>query len=711
MSTRILLPGLLLLPQLAHARNAGWFLKGAPTVEIAGTVELPLYRGTIGDHRPMIAVDREVDGKKRSVLAVVDLGHSWTMLGRDLASELGIVPESSDLNGEWAQFAEIDALTIGEVTVRNLKVQVVAGDELVLGFGAIPSVAVAVLPSQGVVKIAPASEGKKLVEATGTPLPLYRQTKGKWVEGGQKVYGNGLSFAVDGSISGRDGHVMLRTAAPITQVTKGYRGLDERRRNGVLHYRGRGRIGDVEIAESWVQMDESLIDSSKDLVGAIGYDQLYMVDLAVSPTHSIAAVQKVTDLKYTPTVERVLELAEARADAAGLKREDERSVRPPRMELDDGKVDPKELEGNPGDTTVMALERSLARALWDAGRVDEAIPHFLNAAEAGGDRCAPRMELGLKRLAWSGSMQEQDFIVELIRQPLREAGELWDRWEALDPDVRGKVRRYEAVPEGTFKIEQERRCLTAWGTLMAAYVAQGNTAKSSEIYRDHYGKDPVVAFAQGISLLAQGQAKTAEIPIREALSFDVAESADFKLGLARALAEQGKREAVEAIVDEIPGLEIDHPLTAALMAVEWGRILDGDAGAKAMAERMIKADPYWIPGHLVGLRLGSESANLSQVGAEIVRQRGRYAGDLTLDAHAAVYTALNGDPAAARKELRALQANTPPTADLFAGMALVASMRGKSDRLDEARKELRLRYPTIPAGDLGLVASDTEDPE
>ena len=112
MLTRILLPGLLLLPQLALARNAGWFLKGAATVEIAGTVEVPLYRGTIGDHRPMIAVDREVDGKKRSVLAIVDVGMGWTTVGRDLAGELGIVPEATDLNGEWAQVATVDALSI-----------------------------------------------------------------------------------------------------------------------------------------------------------------------------------------------------------------------------------------------------------------------------------------------------------------------------------------------------------------------------------------------------------------------------------------------------------------------------------------------------------------------------------------------------------------------------------------------------------------------
>jgi len=707
MLTRILLPGLLLVPQLALARTAGWFLKGAETVEISGVIEVPLVRGTVGDHRPMVAVDRKVGDKSLSLLAVVDLGHGWTTIGRDLASELGIVPEATDLWGDWAQVATVESLSIGGLTLHNLNVQVVKGDEIVLGFGAIDDLAVAVLPSQGVVKIAPASEGRSLVEATGTPTELFSQTKGKWIEKGKKVWGNGLSFAIEASMSGRDGRLMLDTAATTTRVTGSYSGADKRSRGGVVHYRGRGRIGSIELAESWVEVDESLRDPADDFVGALGYDQLYVMDIAISPSDGIAALSKAPEVKYTSTVDRALELATARHKAAGLAKEDERVDRPPRMQFDESD-DPKAQEGDPGDTKVANLEGGLARALWDAGKLDEAMPHFLRAAEAAGDHCAPQMELGLKRLAWSGSLQEQKFIIELIRQPLREAGELWDRWEALPAPMRARVRSYEAVPEGTFRIEQDRRCLTAWGTLMAAYVAQNNTAESSKIYKEHYGTDPVVAFAQAISLLSQGQPKTAEIPIREALGFDVAEADDFKLGLGRALAEQGKREAVEAIVDELPGMDLEYPLTAALMAVNWGRVLDGEEGALAMADRLVKQDPYWIPGQLVGILTGSEYADINQIGAEIVRQRGRFAGDLTLDAHAGVYTALAGDPVAARKQLRALQKSRPPTADLFAGLALVASIRGNAERLDEARRELRLRYPTVPFDDLGLVAAPAE---
>lgn len=710
MFIKTLIAGLLLAPQQAHARNVGWFLKGAGSVEVAEEVDLPLYRGDLGEHRPLVQVQRTVNGEPRSVLAVVDVGHSWTKIGHNLASELRIVPESTVIRGEWTRVAVIDELTLGGVVIRDLPVEVVLGDDLVIGFGAIPQVAVAILPSEGVVRVVPGNKGRKLVESVGDPLPLYRQTKGKWKEEGRVVWGNGMAFAVDGSISGRDGRLGLRTDSELTEVTAQYRDTEQQRRHGVVHHRGRGRIGSVELPEGWVRRNESLSDPAPNFVGDIAYDQLYGVDLAVSAASGVASVRKAETVTWTPTTEIALELARARHKAAGLDEVADKVDAPPRMGFDmDGP--PANPEGDPGDPVVASLERNLARALWDSGQLDEAMPHYLRAAEAAGDRCAPHMELGLRRLAWSGTLQEQDFIVRLIRQPLREAGTLWDRWAALPTETRDAIRRGDPVPAGTFKIEQGARCLTAWGTLMAAYVAQGNTTESSAIYREHYGSDPLVSFAQAISLLHQGQPATAEIPIREALSFNVAEEGDIKLGLGRALADQGKKEAVEAVVAELPGLELNQPLTGAMMALEWGRKLNGDAGAKAMARILVKADPWWVPAQLMAVWQGLEEADVNQLGAELVRQRRRDAGSLELDIHQALFTALNGDPDKARKELKALQKARPPHPDLFAAMALVATIRNKPGQIESARRELRLRYPTVPFIDLGLPAAPTEPDE
>lgn len=708
MKTRITVAGLLLLPQLAHARSPGWFLKGAGSVEVADQVDLPLYRGDFGDHRPLVEVQHLVGGEQRSVLAVVDLGHSWTKIGRELAYELGITPVNDSIRGAWAQTAVVEQLTLGDLVLRGVRVEVVAGNELVIGFGAIPQLAVAILPSEGVVRVVPASRGMKLVESVGEPLQLYRQSLGAWAEQGRKKqHGNGMAFAVEGSISGRDGRVAIRTDSPVSQVTAGYLDTNPQRRAGVVHYRGRGRIGPVELQEGWVRQNESLSDPEPTFVGELGYDQLYVADVAISPYHLAVSVRRSEDPKWSPTTELALELARARHAAAGLDKVEEKPDAMPKIAFEKGKKSVN-AEGDPGDPTVAALERALALALWEAGQLDEAMPHFLKAADAAGDRCGAHMELGLHRLAWSGTLQKQDFIVNLIRQPLREAGELWDRWAALPPETREMIRARKSVPAGTFNLEQSPRCLTAWGTLMAAYVAQGNTKESSAIYREHYGTDPMVAFAQAISLLHQEQPATAEIPIREALSFNIAEEGTLKLGLGRALAEQKKVQALEAVIDELPGLELEHPLTAALMAAEWGRMMGGEEGARTAARQMVIADPYWIPAQVVAAWLGLEEADLNQLGAELVRQRRRDAGSLELDIYSALFVALKGDPTAARTQLKELLRTRPPRADLFAALALVASKRGKGQQQHDALAELRLRYPTIPFVDLGLPQAELD---
>ncbi|MCB9692085.1 MAG: hypothetical protein H6736_09760 [Alphaproteobacteria bacterium] len=696
----------LLFATPAHARSVKWLAKGA-TVEIQGPVDVPLYRGDYGGHRPLVRIETPGKSAPRADLAVVDIAHGWTRIGWKTVRQLGLVPEETSLQGRYAQVVVLPEVRIGDLVIRDLRAQVDDSEVPVLGLAAIPGLATAILASEGKVRFVPASQGRELVQGVGEALEIRRQTAGTWKAGSEKEHGNGMALSTPGALSGEDGWLQLRTDVSTTHATPAYDDNRVRRRGGELHLRGRGRIGEVELAESWVVRDGSLSDKAEGLVGALGYDQLYAVDLAVSPSHGLVAVKEAFQPKWERAEAVRLEVAKAAHTAAGLPSADERVDRPPKIGFDKGgpEADPK---GDPGDPSTLRLERDLAVALWDVGDLDAAIPFFLRASEAAGDHCGPHMELGLKRLAWSGSMQQQKFIVELIRQPLRQAGELWDRWDALDPKTREAVRKGKDVATDVFQIEQESRCLTAWGTLMAAYVAQGNTAESSAIYKDHYGRDPLVAFAQGLSLLEQGQAKTAEIPIREALSFDVAEKGDIKLGLGRAQAVQGLREPVLELVKEVPALELDHGLAAAMIALEWGRMLDGDEGPAEMARRLVKADPFWIPAQLVAIWRGVEEADATQLRAELVRQQGRDAGSTEVEVYRAVLQALEGQGAEARKALRTLQKSRPPTPDLFAALALVASINGRLDRVEENLLELRLRYPAMPFDDLDLPRAPAE---
>lgn len=694
----------LLLSSSAHARSVKWFQKGA-VVNATGTVEVPLLRGDHAEHRPLVRATLAGEGKKKHEgLLVVDLASGWTTVSWRTVQRLGLVAEETTLQGRYAQVVVLPKVVVGELTLSNVPAEVTSDEVGVLGFGALP-LATAIVPSAGVVRFS--TDGEGLVSSIGTPTPLRRQTTGKWKDGDRKLYGNGLSFAVEGAMSGRDGWMRLATASPESFVTKSFEDPRQRRRGGEVHVRGRGRVGEHELAESWVVRDESLTDKADDFVGVLGYDQLYSVDVAVSPMDGLASVEPAPKPTWQRVEEARMELARAAHRAAGLPSGDERVDRPPKIGFDkSGDGGPS--GGNPGDRSTARLERELAVALWEVGQLDKAIPHYLSAAEAAGDHCEAHMELGLKRLHWSGALQQQPFVVELIRQPLRQAGELWDRWQTLDAKTREAVRNGKSVPEGTFAIEQEARCLTAWGTLMAAYVAQGNTAASSAIYTDHYGQDPLVAYAQGLSLLEQGQPKVAEIPIREALSFDVRERGDIKLGLGRAQVDQGLKEPVYQLLKEVPGLELDHGLAAAMIVLEWGDLLGDGESAEDMAARLVTADAYWIPGQLVAAWKGVEEANATRLAAELVRQQGRDAGSMEIEIYQAVLMAVQGDGEGARKALRTLQKSRPPTPDLFAALALVASINGRLDRVQENLVELRLRYPTLPFDTLSLPLPEPE---
>lgn len=695
----------LLASSPASARSVKSFLKSPGTVVIEGPVEVPLLRGEVGEHRPLVEVELKGDAGSERRLAVLDVAHGWTRVGWRTVYALGLASESTTLQGRAVQVVVLPEVRVGELVLRDVAAEVDGMEGVTIGTAAL-GLPVAVLPSSGTVRFVPAADGADLVASVGDVVPAQRQTAKSFKVGDRKVSGNGLAFAVEGAVAGRDGTLQIRTDMARTEVTASFEDTRQRRRGGVVHARGRGRVGAVELPETWVVRNESLVDADARFVGALGYDQLYAVDLAVDPSSDTMALKPVAAPEWTDASEAHLAVARAAHAAAGLASEDERVDRPPRMGFGATAEDPA---GDPGDPGTVRLERELAMALWATGAVDEAMPHFLKAAEAAGDQCGPQMELGLKRLQWSGSMQQQTFIVELIRQPLKQAGTLWDRWASLTPELREDVRARRDVPDGTFSVEQEARCLTAWGTLMAAYVAQGDTDASSAIYKDHYGKDPLVAYAQGLSLLEQGQPKTAEIPIREALSFDVAERGDVKLGLGRAQAEQGLKEPVFAVLKEIPGLAQDHGLAAAMIVLEWGALLGEEDEGAAMARRLVEADPYWAPAQLMAIWRGVEEADVAQLSAELNRRSAREAGSLDVAIHRAVLAALQGDGAGARKDLRELQKSRPPHADLYAALALVASINGRWDRVEDNLLELRLRYPTLPFDDLTLRAPEPTD--
>ena len=146
------------------------------------------------------------------------------------------------------------------------------------------------------------------------------------------------------------------------------------------------------------------------------------------------------------------------------------------------------------------------------------------------------------------------------------------------------------------------------------------------------------------------------------------------------------------------------------MVVEWGGLLERSEPADLIRD-VVKTDPYWIPGQLVAIWLELEQADPTQLKAELVRQQARDAGSTEIEVYGAVLDALDGDTEGARKALRKLKRDRPPTADLFAALAFVASLDEDAEALSENLQELRLRYPTLAFDTLGLPVPAPAEPD
>lgn len=682
------------LPTGALAKSPAWFGEGAEAVTIDARVDVPLIRGPETQGRPAVEVKLgEVAG-----LAIVDLGNGWTRIGRERARALGISTSSVDTRDGWVQYAVIPQLTVAGASFEGIHAEVVAGDELVLGFGTLDEVAIALLPSKGMVSITSSDNGQWLLAEVGTPQKVTQQTSGVFKVGDEKVRGNGLTMAIGGVLGEQQGLIAIDTARTDSRAARSFPIPGDIRRQGVLAAMLGGKLGEVRLPRAWMVRDESYGSNDKRFLGALGYGHLYGLDLAHSPRHGLLSLASASAVKWEDATPYVRRAAQAAYEAAGYEIVEEND-RPPRMGFDaEAESHP---EGDPGDDKRRGIELAVGEALWRSGRLQEALQHLLQAAKVAGDNCDAHFDLGLKRQAWSGELQQQVFIRMLIRQPFERAGEIWELWASLPPATREKIRNYKNVPSGTFKIAQDERCRTAHGHLMASALRQGDTKTAAALYQKMNGVDPLITYVRGLEHLSAGEGKAAEAPIRAALVHQLSEHQDIKLGLGVAQAQQGKLEPLQALAGELVAFD-ERPLAGALLAASWGAALEKDGG-RGMVGRMLSADADFLPARILAVHLEQQKAD--DVRKALTAQVLRSAGAPRARLWEALLQAVEGKHDEALTAIDALIASSPPATELFVGRAWIQAMAGDTEGLDKTLFDLSLRFPTLALGDADVLLS------
>ncbi|MEZ4241148.1 MAG: hypothetical protein R3F59_34310 [Myxococcota bacterium] len=232
-----------------------------------GSAEVPLIRGD-GDARPRIAV--QLRPATPEAIGVLDLTGDTIRVGRLLALRRGI-----RLSRDRSR-AAVDVIRIGELVVHDPPVEVVGGEELVVGVGALGGVSAGVLASRGVVVFAPDPAAVWPVGAVDLALDVAREQA--WREGGERRRGK-VPAALAVEVDGVDVLLQLRSDAPWTTLDRGAGRRAPRR----SRCPGRARAAGAAPRPGW--WPTAPTPDPRGVAGALGADLLADRGVAVDPVH------------------------------------------------------------------------------------------------------------------------------------------------------------------------------------------------------------------------------------------------------------------------------------------------------------------------------------------------------------------------------------------------------------------------------------------
>ncbi len=687
---RRLLPLLALVPLVAHAGVP----QGADAVDIAGAVELPMLVAGEGVPAVMVTVPGDgADAKDQDFLAVVDVGSSQSTISPAMADALGLKKGKGKFAPGTApvEYVVIPTLKVGEVTLHDLGALVAEGEaEMSLGFGKLTEVAVAVLPSRGIVKIVPAADATALLGEVGPSIDLVKPVTEPFYEHGEKMTSKAY-LAVAGKIAGHEGLIALSTGQARTEADPFDASVAVRTSKMV----DSPTLGGLTLAPLTVHRTDALVDPEDKLVGQVGWDGLHNLDLAFDPVGMKVAMKAAPAPKATPAQPALAERArkqytDATAKAPEEAKEDEKAVVG---------------QGDKGDAKKVSLELDLAPALAaarfsTAGNATEALTHYKAAADAAGDGCAAHQAYGVALMELGGDPTSA--LAEL-----RRAAEAYDRWMAQDYFARGKIADGKNSNPDAFVIAQPASCNTAWGDLAEAYLALGDDEKVEQIYKEHADLDADLPLAYGYSLLRADKLADAIGPIRRAMELGRENDANVRTALYMT-GDPAPRSA--AGVERLTLAGVGEHLWTASPAIEAARAFGGNGEARKLAQALVEGDPMAVPARLLLAREVPDAERKDVLaGAEkaLVAFRALQGDSVEADAWEGLYYAIDANNVSA---LTATSAEYAGNTEFE--MASAIAMRDQGDLVGaKTRRNVLVKYhPLTPVTAIDSTRLDTRLP-
>ena len=632
--------------------KADQYASNPGTASIQGVVEVPLYASYSAD-RPMPMVAATVPGSENPIFLALSVGKGGITLTEGTAAKAG----ASIKEKSGGKVALVPELQIGEMVLSNVKVRIGSQDSF--GLTTFSGLATAVLPSEGVVRFAPADQADGLLSAVGAPLEYssnpvqqikYMRDK-KWV-GGETVILSGMVNGVEGPIYLDSGSEIAKSYAGETPVYT--IGLDK-------YYATKLAFGGMEIEQlssHWSNPPYLAEARGASIDGA----EMAVWNIAIDPSTQRIAIAPQSSTAYVSTWD--IELAAALGDLETAK-------------LEEG----ADLSGaHSGLAGMYMAKQDSAKALEYAAMVVDAKP----------ESCTSHRLLGQAQ-ALAG--QNTQAIATLST-----AGSLYETWTAMDLETRDELAEAALENPELDKQIQSHACFDVWGLAAQAALEIGDFEQVGTLYVEHHDLDLGLAQAAASAFLAQERYPDANAALVQMRLLSSGESAETALTRAVVQHAQGNPSA------------LDNYQRAAFMgglahARAWGTAvadLQGAEGTTVMAE-MAPYSPHialayaeavdvtggdatqaWavaMSAYEAEMAAGSDDADVWAGYGRALRQAGQadkataaLKSGLAVDAEAAELLLLAGDMAAdsddyARaKQLYAKAAKGSPTTATYAGL-------------------------------------------
>ena len=648
---------------------------------ISGRVDVPMYAG-LDDMDPFFYVEVAVGEKKG--LFVIATGHDEVRLTAKGAGFFGVEFKKD-------KPAKLGELTIGGVTLTDvvavergpsvgdppLKAMPLLGE---IGLQGFPELAFAVLPSAGVLRLAPAAEGAALVSEVGGALDLSCVEAEKRKVGTEKIE-FAAACTADIAVSGQKVPAILATERAISSLMREvsippmFWTKDKTIPQLTLPAAPTRYMGDVAI--EWRSVTAGAVTSDLSLLRpGVGASALYAVPAKLGQSF-LRGVDLAFDLangKVGMRQAAAVKLGDWYATAEALARKP---------------LDPAPAaEGAPAPTAEEQKEARLGAlpgvAGWydNAGRFDQSAPLWQELTVGKPEDCKNWLNYG-NALVRTGKGGEAVTAA-------KKAAELYAAWAALPLEERNdtaeKYGKAKDKAAWTGNIPQDHACHTAWSTVAAGMVLSGDYAGAAALLPAHRDLDEALALMAGNALLLQGKKEEAQAAYLQSFAIDRSVTAEGRVGMvltARTL-EQALNQFSAAkgwsLVSD-PGT-----LRAYLGAVTS---LGGADAARKEAARLLALDPANPMLLTANARLASggiDNALLQRAGARFDELLRLYPGSAMLQAAYADYLLAKGDSAAARAAAAKATTLSPRLASAWWLLAEIDAAAGDTAKAAEARR-------------------------